>query len=631
MSALFRADIFRVVLLLLTTTAVAQAQVPDWFDPAESTLDNAANAEGKNVSAADATRGLIAAGTDPAHTVQAVIEAYGQCDAVYQSVEAASSVAPGRAGDLVQAAAIGAKCPCTGENLWSAARIEARTRLNNRRVPVEIFSLCGCAGAAAQAAAMALPDQADRILAAAVSANRRAGGVVDSLGQIGSPSGPVTAAGGTLQRKDDKRCVRDTDPANEFKPDDVWMAGGLDASTPPQTRIVDCDDEAIEDDLAAEGAEDEGKEKSEDDGGEVLIDSYVAEGTDRALVLFNGTDREVDLAGESYQVELYFPGVKGPGRRIGLAGLVPPKGLYVVAGDGASSGLRERADMLVPSALMQPTEAIVLRRGQQDSGCDCAEVSVAGTLNGLGPKSEEWRQEQVEEQENNALTNADSVGQVRPEDVDKNGWTPPLGAVPKSLAREDETCDGDSNADDAFSTVGWREGTAEGGLFKPACATASADVVIAQYEARRQSEQDPAWRFVELYNNTGAPVDLAEEGYILEVYRDGDREPVKVLALEGEVARGDRFMVSSDTSPDEVKDRARLVSADLSGERVDAIVLRRLSVRTGGMCRTDVYAALQELRAPVPLIPNSGEAPGEPRPDDPVIDPDRGGEIASPN
>jgi hypothetical protein len=618
-------------LLAVAPLTLAQAQVPEWFDPADSTLQNAAHAEDKDVSAADATRGLIAAGTDPAHTVQAVIDTYGQCDAVFQSVEAASLAAPGRAGDLVQAAAMGSKCPCTGENLWSAARIESRTRLNHRRVPVEIFSLCGCAGAAAQAAAMALPDQADRILAAAVSANRRAGGVVDSLGQIGDASGPVTAAGGTLQRKDDKRCSRDTNPADDFEVGQVWMAGGLDASTPPQTRLVDCEDESIEDDLAAEGAEEEGKEKSEDEGSDMLIDSYVAEGSDHALVLFNGTDREVDLADESYQVELYFPGVSGPGRRIGLAGTVPPKGLYVVAGDGASSGLRDRANMVVASTLLQPTEAVVLRRGQLDNGCDCAEVSVAGTLNGLGTASEEWREDQVEDQAENALNNADSVGQVRPEDVDQDAWTPPLGAVPQSLAREDQNCDGDSDADDLFSTSGWREGVPEGGVYRPQCATASTDVVIAQYEARRESEDEPSWRFVELYNNTGATVDLAEQGYLLEVYRDGEREPVKVLALEGEVPRGQRFVVSSDTSPDPVKDRSKIISPDLSGERVDAIVLRRLSVRTGGSCRADVYAALQELRAPVPLIPNSGEAPGAPRPDDPVIDPDRGGELASPN
>ncbi len=623
--------LLRVIFSWTAVVSLAQAQVPEWFDPGDSTLQNAANAKDGSVSAADATRGLMSAGTDPAHSVQAVIDAYGQCDAVFQSVEAASAVAPERAGDLVQAAAIGGKCPCTGDNVWSAARMETRTRLNHRRVPVEIFSLCGCAGAAAQAAALALPDQADQILAAAVAANRRSGGVVDSLGQVGSATGPVTSAGGSLQRKDDQRCARDTDPADTFKVDDVWVAGGLDASTPPQTRLVDCDDESIEDDLAAAGAEEEGKERSEASGNEVLIDSYVAEGTDRALVLFNGTDREVDLASESYQVELYFPGVVGPGRRISLSGMVPPKGLYVVAGDGASSGLRDRADMLVPSALMQPTEAVILRRGLLDSGCDCAEVSVAGTLNGLGTKSEEWREGQVGEQQNNALTNADSVGQVRPEDVDKGEWTPPLGSVPQSLAREDQSCAGDTNVADPFSIIGWHGGSPEGGGYKPECATASKDVVIAQYEARRESENDPAWRFVELYNNTGAAVNLAEEGYVLEIYQDGEREPVKVVALEGEVPRGARFVVSSDTSPDPIKDRSKIVSGDLSGDRVDAIVLRRLSVLSGGSCRADVYAALQELRAPVPLIPPTRELSGEPRPDEPVIDPDRGGELASPN
>jgi hypothetical protein len=623
--------LFRVVLGALLAVPMAQAEVPEWFDPADSTTRNAVQARQADVSAADATRGLIMAGTDAAHSVQAVIAAYAQCDAVFQSVEAASTLAPGRAGDLVQAAAIGGRCPCTGDNLWSAARMESRTRFNHRRVPVEILSLCGCAGAAAQAAALALPDQADQILASAIAANRRAGGVVDSLGQIGSATGPVTMSGGSLQRRDDQRCARDTDPADAFDPDALWMAGGLDASTPPATRLVDCDDESVEDDLAVEGEEDEGKERDAVAGGDVLIDAYVAEGGDHALVLFNGGDRAVDLAGESYQVELYFPGVDGPGRRIGLAGVIPPKGLYVVAADGASSGLRARADMLVPSTLLQPSEAVVLRRGLQNSGCDCAEVSVAGTLNGLGTASENWRQDQVEDQRNNTLTNADSVGQVRPEAVPMDEWTPPLGSVPQSLAKEDQRCLGDIDADDPFSREGWRAGSTEGGTYRPECAAVSTDVVISQYEAQRQSEDAPAWRFVELYNNTGAPVDLAEQGYVLEVYRDGGRDPVRVLALDGEVPRGERYLVSSDTSPDPVKDRSRVVSGDLSGDRVDAIVLRRLSVRSSGMCRADVYAALQELRAPVPLIPNASETPGEPDPDDPVIDPERGGELASPN
>lgn len=623
-------SVFRCLVLGLVCAA-AQAQVPEWFDPAASTLRNAANAEDDDVSAADATRGLIAAGTDPAHSVQAVIEAYGKCDAVFDSVQAASTAAPDRAADLVQAAAMGGKCPCNGENIWSAARIEARTRLNVRRVPVEIFSLCGCTGAAAQAATMALPDQAEKVMAAALSANRRAGGVVDSLGQIGSPAGPISSSGGSLQRKDGQRCTRDTNPADSFNPDSVWMAGGLDAATPPETRLVDCDDESIEDDLAMEGAEDEGKEKQKDDGNEVLIDSYVAEGGDRALVLFNGSGRAVDLASEQYQVELYFPGVTGPGRRLALAGSIAPKGLFVVAADTASSGLRARANMLVSSVLMQPSEAVVLRRGLADSGCDCAEVSVAGTLNGLGTRSDEWREDQVEKREANALSNADSVGQVRPDDIDRGDWVAPLGAVPQSLAREDINCDGDTDVADAFSTSGWRAGTAEGGVFRPECPTASTDVVIAQYEARRESDEDPTWRFVELYNNTGSVIDLAEQGYLLEVYREGDQDPVQVMPLKGELQHKARFLVSSDTSPDPIKDRARMVTADLSGERVDAIVLRRLSVRTGGMCRTNVYAALQELRAPVPLIPRNPTLGGEPRLDDPVIDPDRGGEIASPN
>lgn len=606
----------------------AVAAVPDWFDPADSTLDNAQHAKAAKATAADATRGLISADVDPAHSVQAVIDTYAQCDAVFESVQAASTLAPTRAADLVQAAAINPRCPCGGDNLWSAARLSSRIRIEHRSLPVAIENLCGCSGAAAQAAALAVPEQADQILGAALAANRHAGGVVDSLGKIGNISGPVSAAGGSLTRRTDKRCAADTNPDDDFDSAQLWETASTDVAIPPASREVDCDQPAV----TTEPAVAEAGQSASGADDRLLIDSYVAEGSERALVLFNGNDHAVNLTNESYQLELYFPGVVEPGRRIGLAGMVAPHGLYVVAGDTASSALRARADMLVQSSLLQPSEAVLLRRGLANSGCGCAEVTVAGTLNGLGAKSEDWRQQQVNDDAVGKLSNADSVGQVRPEVVSTDAWQSPLASAPLSLARQDNACAGDPEIADEFSSQAYQAGAPTGGVFRPSCAVAATDVVIADYEARRETADAPVWRAVELYNHTGATVDLADQGYLIEVYREGEREPRQVIALTGELARGQRLLLASDTAPDAVKDQSVLVSSDLAGDHVDAVVLKRLSVRTGGSCQANVYAALRELRSPVALVgPRVGEVSGEPTTDEPVVDPHRGGEIASPN
>ena len=50
---------------------------------------------------------------------------------------------------------------------------------------------------------------------------------------------------------------------------------------------------------------------------------------------------------------------------------------------------------------------------------------------------------------------------------------------------------------------------------------------------------------VEIFNGTGAPVDLAAGGYTLELYSNGAAAPSQSVALTGTVADGDVFVVSA--------------------------------------------------------------------------------------
>lgn len=594
----------------------SQAQVADWFDPADSTLANADHARSAGQSATDATRGLLAAGVDPAQGVQAVIDTYAQCDAVFDAVAAASQIAPERAGDLVQAAALNARCPCGGENVWAASRLSNRVRIAHRSTTLEVLPSCGCVGAAAQAAAAALPERAEQILAAALDANRRASGIVDSIGQVGSSRGPLGAAGGSLQRLDDQRCSADTNPGDAFDPASRWQQGELALGDLPRTRAAGCS--------APTEANEEGGGR-----GQLLIDAYQSAAGEHALVLFNGGAQTVDLGSENYQLELYFPGVKGPGRRLPLTGSVPAGGLFLVAGDRVDARVKARADLLLPSILLEPSEALVLRRGLEDAGCGCAQLTVAGTLNGLGEDSETWRQKQVEAGQIGRRLVADSVGQIGPQDAALSGWHSPLATVPLALARKTEACVADLDVADAFKDGDWLRDQADAA---PGCRQGSGVVLIAGYRAGREDTTQPVWRVLDLWNDTGAAIDLGEQGYLVEVYGQGEREPSRVIPLSGTLAPASRFRVAADSAPTSIRDQANAVSSDLAVEHVDALVLKRLAVRDHGQCDVDVYTALRELRAPVPLVPQVlREYPGEPRPDESVTDPNRGGEIASPN
>ena len=605
----------------LVWSVAGAAQVADWFEPADSTLANAAHARSAGRSPAEATRGLLAAGVDPAQGVQAVIDTYAQCDAVFDAVAAASQIAPERASDLVQAAALNPRCPCGGENVWAASRLSNRVRLPQRSPVLEVLPSCGCVGAAAQAAAAALPERADQILAAALEVSRRASGIVDSIGQVGSHRGPLGAAGGGLMRREDDRCQTDTNPDDAFDPALLWQSGELALGELPSTRNSACR-------AAAQSEESDGQERDRQAGG-VSIEAYQSGADRNALVLFNGGEHTVDLASENYQLELYFPGVKGPGRRLPLSGRVPPGGLFLVAGAGEDKALAERADLLLPSILLEPSEAVVLRRGLEDAGCGCAQLTVAGTLNGLGANADAWQQKQIEAGTIGNRIVADSVGQIEPNADVPSDWRSPLATVPLALSRAVDACLADTDIADAFVESDWQGNAAEAPL---RCRQGSGTVLIASYRADREADTQPVWRVLDLWNDTGASIDLGEQGYLVEVYGKGEREPSRVIALSGTLATGGRFRVAADSAPSAIRDQADTVSADLAQEHIDALVLKRLSVRDHGQCDVDVYAALRELRAPVPLVPRSPrEFPGGPRPDESVNDPNRGGEIASPN
>ncbi|MCE3002977.1 MAG: hypothetical protein LW860_09800 [Xanthomonadaceae bacterium] len=493
---------------------------------------------------------------------------------------------------------------------WQRSRLERRIRIEQRRDPVAIAATCGCAAAGAEAAMAVAPERADEVLQAALDAGRRAAAVVDSIGRVGDARGPALGAAPALVRDAARRCERDTAPEDAFAPGSTWIAG--DPVPPPRGggRCDDADDAARADDLVLAG--------------------WLARGGDRALVLSNGTREAVDLGAGNYTLELAFPGRDDAGRRIPLAGVVPAGGWHVVVGRGSSATWLERADQVVAGGLLSATDAVLLRRGLDRDGCDCATAAVAGTANGLGGAGLDWLQAQAGDGPQRLV--ADRVGQVRPETFDAAAWQPPLAAAPLRLARADPRCTAGTRPEAPFTAgTDWRDVALAA---PPRCAVTPGHVLLSAFESFPAAREGagPA-RLASVFNATGAAVDLARDGYVVEVYAGGAREPARVVPLEGTLAPGATLVLASPDAPDAVRDAAGIVSGDLGVASLDALVLRRLATGAGGVCRAAVYAAAREVGAPPIVIAAApDDAPGgEPRTDESPIDPDRGGDVASPN
>ena len=99
---------------------------------------------------------------------------------------------------------------------------------------------------------------------------------------------------------------------------------------------------------------------------------------------------------------------------------------------------------------------------------------------------------------------------------------------------------------------------------------ATADLLISEY-----IEGSSFNKAIEIYNGTGAAVDLEAGGYRLELYSNGSTAVSHSMALSGVVASGDVYVVAHPTA-----NAAILAEADVTNGSVvnwngdDAIVLR---------------------------------------------------------
>jgi uncharacterized protein len=80
---------------------------------------------------------------------------------------------------------------------------------------------------------------------------------------------------------------------------------------------------------------------------------------------------------------------------------------------------------------------------------------------------------------------------------------------------------------------------------------------------------------LEIYNSTGAAINLSAEGYVVQMYFNGNSTPATTINLTGTVANGDVFVLAQSLANATIIAQADQTSSASWYNGDDAIVLRK--------------------------------------------------------
>ena len=611
-------------------------------------VEAAKRAHENELFSADVVQQMVDSDVDIVKAVQTVAREWSSCDDTYASVRKGVQLSSDRADEIVASVATINGCKCNAQSFWARSRLEQRLRPRIQRALAEISTSCSCASAGIEAAIEIVPDKVEDMVDAVIVAKNRAERTIDSIGQVGVlPEQKFW--GDQLVKTKDTNLIRNTEVCSgdyneldEFDPNNSWSNQDkqTDSATFAYNRDLGthkliCEEEETK----------EEEEETENDSEKLIISQYIeGQGSDQALELYNGSDKEIDLYAGNYQLEVYFHGYDFPGEVIQLKGLMAPQSTFVVADAQASSDISAKANQKVNGLIFKGADAVVLKAGFNNSPCECAVASIASAVNGI-EKSEEKNAEMSQEKEdfikriehhydntNVQATVVDSLGRIL---ANKDGEQKDVPVVEDATIRRIETvCKGDRIEMDEFDlNKEWQtyaiDNFIDSGSFSTKdCAASRKDLLLSEYIEGTENNA-----MIELYNGTDRPIDFSSEKYFLELYNDDDDDPESVIYLDGKVDRGGVFVVAHSDAEEALRDIANQKTSELDLENTRAVVLKKVVLPAYQSCYADIANWIQgnDLKNIAYILPPQRDPGTGPDPsDDPRDGPD-GGELASPN
>jgi len=341
-------------------------------------------------------------------------------------------------------------------------------------------------------------------------------------------------------------------------------------------------------------------------GGGAITDLFISEyvegsSNNKALEFFNGTGSSIDLAAETYTVELYANGASSPTSTISLTGTVADGDAFVLVNSSAGATLLAMADQTSGSVSFNGDDALVLKHNGTvvDSfgqvGTDPGSYWGDATNNTL---NHTLRRKATVHQGDTTVDDAfdpsvewdfyaedtfDGLGSqtvtftLTTAVADGSGSVDPTGTTTQNYG---ETVNITATADTGYTFDHW-DGDASG-TDNPVSVTINKDMTVNAYFTAESTAVSGIYfseyvegggtnKALEIFNETGASIDLGAENYIIEIYNNGGTSPTNTLALTGTIADGDAF-VAADPALAAYADQT---SSSVSFNGNDAIVLKK--------------------------------------------------------
>ncbi len=416
-------------------------------------------------------------------------------------------------------------------------------------------------------------------------------------------------------RRKENACGDDQELNDEFDRAEYWQSFNASGVPSPSWR-PDCDD-------------DDDEEENDGPVSNLLL-SELSFGRQESsyVAIYNSTNRPQNLKSQGASLTVYFNGSDKPGMTIPLEGVVPPRGHYVVGGTGFNEN---QVDQVQSGFQLDSNDTVAMTPPVVSYNCDGIRSVFGGALRGSvknveDPDSHEYDHPRSLVKDKVARFFgtvdgktpgyvADAVGQVPLDEDDV-----PLPNLGDELSRLRNACDADSNESDQFAQGGaWSTTAAQTlGRANTMCKESYKDGMLISELANGEEQKDA----VEIYNAGQSTINLGEDGYMLEIYRDGSERPDEVIELEGEISPSSVFVVANDDNDDPIKDIADQLTDEVDLNEASAVLLVRQLSPGARVCRQSIAGMLQLAEVP--------EIVYAPRPEDneepPRVDP-----IASPN
>ncbi len=262
----------------------------------------------------------------------------------------------------------------------------------------------------------------------------------------------------------------------------------------------------------------------------------------KALEIYNGTGAAVDL--QAYKVVLYSNGSSTPGNTLTWATetLIADGDVYVIANASAVQAILDQADITSNVTFYNGDDAVALKRVSDDllRGRDWSVGFDPGTFWG----------------------------------------TEPITTVEHTLTRKETICEGDPDGSNAFDPAEEWDGYPQDTFTYLGSHTASCgpqEIFPTELFISEYIEGSSNNKALEIYNGTGAPVDL--QGYKVVLYSNGSSTPGNTLtwATETLIADGDVYVIANASAVQAILDQADITSNVTFYNGDDAVALKRVS------------------------------------------------------